>query len=330
MIKTIFCLVALVKVGFKQRHELALENLALRQQLAVFHRTQKRLQLRRTDRLFWVWLSPMWESWRESLIIVKPDTVVRWHRRGFALYWTRLSSRNHFGHPGTGREIKELIRKRADSNPLWGSPRLHGELLKLGIDISERTVAGLMPKRKKPPSQTWQAFLDNHLRDLVSIDFLVAPTVTFRVLFVLIVLAHHRRRVVHFNVTEHLTALWTAGQMIQAFPDGTEPRYLLRDRDGVYGEEFRKRVRAIGIDEVVAAPSSPWQNPFAERLLGSVRRDCLDYVIVLGEAHLRRTLTRYFRYYHKYRTHLSLEKDAPVIELSEVGGLRHRHERRAA
>jgi hypothetical protein len=205
MIKTLFCLVALVKVGFKQRHKLPLENLALRQQLAVFHRTQKRLQLRRTDRLFWVWLSRMWESWRESLIIVKPDTVVRSHRKGFALYWTRLSSRNHFCHPGTGREIKELIWKMADSNPLWGSPRLHGELLKLGIDISERTVARLMPKRKKPPSQTWRAFLDNHLRDLVSIDFLVAPTATFRVLFVLIVLAYHRRRVVHFNVTEHPT-----------------------------------------------------------------------------------------------------------------------------
>jgi transposase InsO family protein len=172
--------------------------------------------------------------------------------------------------------------------------------------------------------------------DLVSIDSLVVPTATFRVLFVLIVLAHHRRRVAHFNVSEPPTALWTAGQMIQAFPGGTEPRYLLRDRDGVYGEEFREHVRAIGIDEVVAAPRSPWQNPFAQRLLGSVRRDCLDHVIVLGEAHLRRTLTRYFRYYHKYRTHLSLEKDAPepraiqaanlgpVIELSEVGGLHHR------
>jgi putative transposase len=210
MIKPLFYMVALLSVGFKQRRELALENLALRQQLALFNRNQKRLQLRRTDRLFWAWLSRFWEMWRESLIVVKPNTVVRWHRKGFALYWTWLSKRNRIGRPGTSREVRELIRKMAEANPLWGSPRVHGELLKLGIRISERTVARLMPKRKKPPSQTWRTFLDNHLLDLVSIDFLVEPTATFRVLFVLIVLAHNRRRVVHFNVTEHPTALWTA------------------------------------------------------------------------------------------------------------------------
>jgi putative transposase len=210
MIKALFYMVALLSVGLKQRRELALENLALRQQLALFNRNQKRLQLRRTDRLFWAWISRFWERWRESLIVVKPNTVVRWHRKGFALYWTWLSKRNCIGRPGTSREVRELIRKMAEANPLWGSPRVHGELLKLGIRISERTVARLMPKRKKPPSQTWRTFLDNHLLDLVSIDFLVEPTATFRVLFVLIVLAHNRRRVVHFNVTEHPTALWTA------------------------------------------------------------------------------------------------------------------------
>jgi len=199
-----------------------------------------------------------------------------------------------------------------------------------------------MPKRKNPPSQTWQSFLENHLLELVSIDFLVVPTATFRILFVLIVLSHHRRHVVHFNVTEHPTALWAAEQIIQAFPDGTEPRYLLRDRDGIYGEAFRQRVRAMGIEEVLTAPRSPWQNPFLERLLGTIRRDCLNHMIVLGEGHLRRILTHYFRYYHKFRTHLSLEKDAPetrviqdatlgpVIEVSEVGGLHHHYERRAA
>jgi transposase InsO family protein len=178
--------------------------------------------------------------------------------------------------------------------------------------------------------------------DLVSIDFLVVPTATFRILFVLIVLAHNRRRVVHFNVTEHPTAMWTAEQIIQAFPDATEPRYLLRDRDGIYGEVFTERVRAIGIKEVLTAPRSPWQNPFAERLIGTIRRDCLNHLIVLGESHLRRTLTRYFHYYHKYRTHLSLDKDTPetraiqdanlgpVVELSEVGGLHHHYERQAA
>ncbi len=304
-------MVALLSVGFKQRRELALENLALRQQLAVFNRNQKRLQLRRTDRLFWAWISRFWERWRESLIVVKPNTVVRWHRKGFALYWTWLSKRNRIGRPGTSREIRELIRKMAEANPLWGSPRVHGELLKLEIRISERTVARLMPKRKKPPSQTWRAFLDNHLKDLVSIDFLVVPTATFRVLFVLIVLAHHRRRVVHFNVTEHPTALWTAEQMIQAFPDGTAPRFLVQDRDRIYGEEFRERVKAIGIEEILMAPRSPWQNPFAERMIGTLRRDCLDHIVVLGEFHLRIILKKYLSYYHRARTHLALEKDAP-------------------
>jgi putative transposase len=327
---------------FRDRTELALENLALRQQLAIFARTRPHSRLRWTDRLFWAWLSQVWSRWRECLIVVKPDTVIRWHRRGFALHWTRLSRRTASGRPGTGKEIRDLIQEIANSNPLWGSPRIHGELLKLGIEISERTVARLMPKKRKPPSQTWRTFLDNHVKDLVSIDFLVVPTATFRILFVLLVLAHHRRRVLHFNVTEHPTALWTGEQLIQAFPGGTEPRYLVRDRDAIYGEEVRERVQAIGIEEVITAPRSPWQNPFAERLIGSVRRDCLNHVILLGESHLRRTLTRYFHYYHKYRTHLSLEKDAPepraiqaanlgdVIEISEVGGLHHHYERRAA
>jgi putative transposase len=342
MIKALFYMIALLSVGFKQRRQLALENLALRQQLAVFNRNQRRLRIRRTDRLFWVWISGIWEGWRESLIVVKPDTVVPWHRKGFALYWTWLSKRNPIGRPGTGKEIRELIRKIALANPLWGSPRVHGELLKLGIRISERTVARLMPKRKQPPSQTWRTFLDNHLKDLVSIDFFVVPTARFRVLFVLIVLAHHRRRVVHFNVTGHPTALWTAEQMIQAFPDGTAPRFLVRDRDRIYGEEFRERVKAIGIEETLTAPRSPWQNPFAERMIGTLRRDCLDHVVVLGEFHLRIILKRYLSYYHRAGTHLALEKDAPeprsvqapehgqVIEIPEVGGLRHRYERRAA
>jgi putative transposase len=342
MIKTLFYMIALLSVGFKQRRELALENLALRQQLAVFSRNHKRLRFRRTDRLFWVWVARIWERWRESLIVVRPDTVVRWHRKGFALYWTWLSRRNPVGRPGTSREIKELIRKMVEANPLWGSRRIHGELLKLGIDIAERTVARLMPKRKKPPSQTWRAFLDNHLLDLVSIDFLVVPTATFRVLFVLIVLAHHRRRVVHFNVTEHPMALWTAEQMIQAFPEGTAPRFLVRDRDRIYGEEFRERVKAIGIEEILTAPRSPWQSPYVERVIGTLRRDCLDHVVVLGEFHLRIILKKYLSYYHRARTHLALEKDAReprpiqtpehghVIEVPEVGGLHHRYERRAA
>ena len=230
----------------------------------------------------------------------------------------------------------------AATNPLWGAPRIHGELRKLGIEVAERTVSRLMPKRRAPPSQTWRTFLANHVRDLVSLDFFTVPTAGLRVLFVFLVLAHHRRRVVHFNVTEHPTAHWTAQQLVEAFPNDTAPSYLLRDRDAVYGDAFRQRVKGMGIGEVLTAPSSPWQNPFVERLIGSVRRECLDHVLVLSEPHLRRILTAYFAYHHRARTHLSLDKDAPdvrpverpeagrVVALPEVGGLHHRYVRQAA
>src|SRR5262245_9127631 len=191
------------------------------------------------------------------------------------------------------------------ANPLWGAPRIHGELLKLGIDIAERTVSRLMPKRRPQPSQTWRTFLANHVRDLVSIDFFTVPTARLRVLFVLVVLAHHRRRVVHFTVTEHPTAAWSAPQLVDAFPDDSAPAYLLRDRDQVYGQPFRHRVKGLGIEEVLTAPHSPWQNPFAERFIGSIRRECLNHVLVLGERHLHRLLTRYLAYYHQVRARTS-------------------------
>jgi len=230
----------------------------------------------------------------------------------------------------------------AQANPLWGAPRIHGELQKLGIDVAERTVSRLLPKRRSPPSQTWRTFLTNHVRDLVAIDFFTVPTARLRVLFVFVVLAHDRRRVLHFNVTEHPTAAWTAQQIVDAFPDDSALSYLLRDRDAVYGHVFRQRVQGLGVGEVLTAPHSPWQNPFAERLIGSIRRECLNHVLVLGERHLRRTLARYFAYYHRARTHLSLDKDAPhgrpiespelgtIIPIPEVGGLHHRYVRRAA
>jgi transposase InsO family protein len=228
------------------------------------------------------------------------------------------------------------------SNPLWGAPRIHGELLKLGIDISQASVGKYMIRSRKPPSPLWRAFLDNHVKDLIAIDFFTVPTVTFRVLFAFLVLTHDRRQILHFNVTEHPTAEWTGRQLLEAFPWNAVPRYLIRDRDGIYGNDFDRSVHALGIMQVLTAPRSPWQNPYVERVIGSIRRERLDHVIVFNEHHLRRVLRQYLRYYHRSRTHLSLEKDAPeprpveppdrgtVIELPEVGGLHRRYARRAA
>jgi putative transposase len=311
---------------FGGHRQLALENLALRHQLAVF---------------FWVTLARVWTGWRQPLAIVTPDTVLRWQRRRFREHWTRLSGRPTGGRPPVNAEIKVPIMRMAAANPLWSAPRIHGELLKLGLDVAERTVSRLIPKRR-PPSQTWRTFLANHVRDLVSLDFFTVPTARLRVLFVLVVPHHHRRRVVHFNVTEHPTAASTTQQLVDAFPEDTAPSYLLRDRDSVYGDSFRRRVKGMRIREVLTATHSPWQNPFAERLIGSVRRECLDHVLVLSERHLRRVLTRYFAYYHRTRTHLALGKDAPnmrpvqrpevgaIVATPEVGGLHHRYVRRAA
>jgi putative transposase len=342
MITLLLHLVRLLPFLCGGSRQLVLENLALRQQLAVYKRTVTRPKLRLTDRLFWVWLARVWAGWRQPLVIVTPDTVRRWQRRRFREHWTALSGRPTGGRPPVNAELRALVRRMAAANPLWGAPRIHGELLKLGIDVAERTVSRLITKRPSRPSQTWQTFLNNHVRDLVAVDFFTVPTAGLRVLFVFLVLARHRRRVLHFNVTEHPTAAWTAQQLVDAFPDDSAPAYLLRDRDRIYGHAVRQRVEGMGIREVLTAPKSPWQNPFAERLIGSIRRECLDHVLVLGERHLRRILTRYFAYYHRARTHLALDKDAPdgrpiepselgmVIQIPEVGGLHHRYVRRAA
>jgi transposase InsO family protein len=342
MVTLLLRLLRLLPLLCGAHRRVALENLALRHQLAVYKKTVTRPKVRRSDRLFWVALSRMWAGWRQTLVIVSPNTVLRWQRRRFCEHWTKLSARPIAGRPSVNAEIKALVTRMAAANPLWGAPRIHGELLRLGIDVSERTVSRLMPKRRPLPSQTWRTFLANHVRDLVSLDFFTVPTARLRVLFVLVGLAHHRRRVVHFNVTEHPTAHWTAQQIVDAFPDDSAPSCLLRDRDQVYGEQFRHRVKGMRIEEVLTAPHSPWQNPFAERLISSIRRECLDHIVVLGERHLRRILARYFTYYHRARTHLALDKDAPdrrpiespelgmVIQIPEVGGLHHRYVRQAA
>jgi putative transposase len=280
-------LLASLYAGFratlKARRDLALENLALRQQLAVLKRFQTRLKIKQSDRLFWTFLSRIWSGWRSALIIVKPATVVGWHRKGFKFYWSKLSQRRVGGRPSVSLEVRTLIRQMATANPLWGAPRIHGELLKLGINVSERSVSRLMPRRRQPPSQTWRTFLANHLDEIASVDLFTVPTLTFRVLFCLVVLRHERRRVLHFNVTEHPTAHWAAQQLVEAFPEEVSVRYLLRDRDKIFGDYFQQRVRGLGLKEVLSAPRSPWQNGYVERLIGSIQRECLDHVVVVNE-----------------------------------------------
>jgi transposase InsO family protein len=337
--------------SIKSRRALALENLALRHQLAILHRTAPaKLRIHPFDRALWVWLSRAFDEWREALVVVKPTTVVRWHRAAFRWFWRR---RSRGGRPAKAPDLVRLIKAISRANPLWGAPRIQGELAKLGIHVAKSTVEKYMARRRKPPSPTWRSFLKNHLDGIAAIDFFVVPTATFRVLFVFVVLSCDRRRIVHFNVTASPSAEWTAQQIVNAFPDDIAPRFLMRDRDGIYGAAFRQRLTNMGIEQVVSAPRSPWQNPYIERLFGSIRRECLDHVIVLGENHLRRVLRSYVAYYNESRTHLSLAKDAPdrraierhgrVVALPRVGGLhiatrasrrrpsphRHRSRRRA-
>ncbi|MBW1903767.1 MAG: transposase [Deltaproteobacteria bacterium] len=341
MLHLLYVLLATARSSLKPQRDLALENLALRQQLAIVQRKTKRPKLTKADRAFWVALCRLWPEWHNALLIVKPQTVIGWHRKGFKLYWT-WKSRNRTGRPPMDAEVRTLIRRIARENPTWGAPRIHGELLMLGLQVAEATVSRYMPVRRKPPSQTWRSFLQNHTQDLVSIDFFVVPTATFRVLYVFLVLEHERRRIVHFNVTDAPSAQWTGQQLVNAFPDDSAPKYIIRDRDKIYGAKFVRRVRAMGIEQVLTAPRSPWQNPYCERVIGTIRRDCLDHVIVVGEQHLRRILRQYLEYYHGSRTHLALDKDAPdfrkrespdegkVVALPMVGGLHHHYTRRAA
>jgi len=272
---------------------------------------------------------------------VQPDTVVGWHRKGFKLFWRWKSQRGKVGRPKIEAEIRRLIRRKSRENPTWGVPRIQSELALLGHTVSEATVRKYRIQKRNPPSQTWRTFLDNHLTDIVAIDFFTVPTATFRILFGFVVMRHDRRRVVHFNVTAHPTAVWTAQQIVEAFPEDRAPRFLIRDRDGIYGNAFQRRVRNMGIEEVVCAPRSPWQNPYCERIVGSIRRECLNHVIVLNERHLHRILRSYFEYYHGSRTHLSLDRNSPVkrvveppergnvIAIPMVGGLHHRYRRAA-
>ena len=311
-----------VRLLLSGHQAVAIENAALRLQLAAFRRKRKRPVLTWFDRLFWVGLSGVWRNWRCPLLYVQADTVVRWQRERFRKFWARLSrvNRRHRGRRATAVEIRRLIEGMVESNPLWRAPRLHGELKMLGIEISERTVSRILRKLPRPPSQTWKTFLRNHIGQMVSIDFFTVPTVTMRVLSVFLVLEHRRRQVLHFNVTEHPTADWTSQQIVEAFADRDAPRYLIRDRDSIYGSEVRLRIASLGIEEVLTAPRNPWQNPYVERLIGSIRRDCLNHFVILNARHLKRILASYFVYYHGSRTHLGLDKQCPIPrQVSSIG-----------
>lgn len=319
----------------KSRGRLEAEVVMLRHQLTVLRRAApSKLRFTITDRLIFVWLYRLFPSLIKNVAIVKPATVLRRHRGGFQLYW-RWKSRSMGGRPKIPAELRQLIREMSLANPLWGAPRIHGELLKLGIEVGETTVAKYMTKGERPPSQTWKTFLHNHAAGIAAMDFLVVPTIGFRLLYALVILRHDRRQIVSIGVTDHPTAQWIGRQIAEAFPRDEAPHYLIRDRDATYGHVVRQRVQEMGIRDRPTAPRSPWQNAYAERLIGSIRRVCLDHVIVFGEAHLRRILKAYAGYYNGMRTHLSLRKDAPfprsiervgrITSVPIIGGLHHRY-----
>jgi transposase InsO family protein len=330
--KLIWCAFARL---FRSRAELEAEILVLRHQLNVLHRKSPgRLAFSSIDRVVFAGMYTLAPNILDALKIVKPETVLRWHRGGFRAYW-RWKSRPRGGRPSTPAEIRDLIREMSIANPLWGAPRIHGELLKLGIDVGQTTVAKYMAKTTRPPSQGWKTFLVNHADGIASMDLFVVPTISFRLLYGFLILLHARRELLWLGVTAHPTAEWIAQQITEAFGWRNAPRYVVRDRDRVYAARFIQRVRAMGIRDRPIAPRSPWQNGYAERLIGSIRGDCLDHVVVFGESHLRNLLRSYQRYYNECRTHLSLDKDAPLsrpvtahgrIAVSPVlGGLHHQY-----
>jgi len=333
MVAVLRLLVGVAASCFSSRFRLEIENLVLRHQINVLRRTApRRVRPSASERLLFVWLYRLWPSVLHSVAIVRPETVVRWHRQGWRAYW-RWKSRGMSGRPKVAKSVRELIHEVSLANPLWGAPRIHGEILKLGFEIAQSTVSKYMPKDRRPSGQTWWTFLRNHADGIASIDLFVVPTITFKLLFGLVILRHSRRQVVAFAVTTHPTAEWLARQISEAFPWDTAPRILIRDRGRSYGEIFQCRVQSMGIRDQPIAPRSPWQNAYFERLIGSVRRECLDHLIIFNETHLRRVLKGYGGYYNRIRTHLALRKDAPlgrsiqrtgtITRLPYLGGLHH-------
>src|SRR6202790_1053109 len=309
----LFCFaLAVLASPFKSKLRLEAENAVLRHQLIVLRRRlHGRVRLRNHDRWFFIQLYRWFPSILQVLTIIRPETLVRWHRAGYRCY-RRWKSLPLGGRPQIGTKLRELIRRMSVENPPWGAPSIPGELLKLGFAVAQSSVAKHMVKRRGPPSQGWRTFLRNHAQDIAAMDLFVVPTIGFDLLYAYIIVRLDRRELVWISVTTHPTAEWVARQITEAFPWNEAPRYMIRDRDRIYGPVVTRRLRAMGIRDKPIAPASPWQNGFAERLIGSIRRECLDHVIVFGELHLRRILKSYADYYNCDRTHRSLNKDAPV------------------
>jgi len=322
---------------FKSRRRLEAENLFLRHQLNIaLRQAPSRIRLSGSDRALLVLITKLWPNLVGMARLVQPETILRWHRTGFRVFW-RWKSRNRAGRPKIDRGLRDLIRRISAENPLWGASRIHGELLMLGFEVAQSTVSKYMVRRRNPPSQSWKTFLRNHGEAIAAIDMCVVPTVTFELLFAFLVLGHGRRHLLWFEVTRRPTAEWLARQITEAFPWALAPTYLVRDNDRAYGLVFQRRVRAMGIRDRPVSPSSPWQNGIAERLIGTLRRECLDQMLVFGEAHLRRILSAYATYYNQARTHMALQKDAPlhravqrngiIIAVPVLSGLHHRYGR---
>ncbi len=322
---------------FRSRASLEIEILALRHQLNILRRkSPKRPTFGSIDRVVFAGLYGLAPGVLSALAIVEPETVIRWHRAGFRLYW-RWKSGPHDGRPKVPVDVRQLIRSISIANPLWGAPRIHGELLKLGIEVGQTTVAKYMARGRRPPSQGWKTFLRNHADGVASMDLFVVPTISFRLLYGFLILHHGRREILWIGTTSHPNAEWIARQLTEAFGWEDAPRYIIRDRDRAYGDVVVRRLRAMGIRDRPTAPRSPWQNGYCERLIGSIRRDCLDHVVVFGERHLRHLLQSYASYYNQTRTHLSLNKDSPITRPTEtvgrilpvpiLGGLHHQYVR---
>jgi len=325
MVALICFVLAVLASPFKSKSRLEAENAVLRHQLIVLQRKVRgRAHLTNNDRWFFVQMYRWFPSILKVVTIIEPETLVRWHRAGFRRYW-RWKSRSRGGRPQIEIALRALIRQMSMENLLWGAPRIHGELLKLGFEVAQSTVAEYMVKRRGPPSQGWRTFLRNHAPDIAAMDLFVVPTIGFKLVYGFVIVRLHRRDLVWTNVTTNPTAEWVARQITEAFPWDGAPRYMIRDRDRIYGTVVTRRLRAMGIRDKPIAPASPWQNGFAERLIGSIRRECLDHVVVLGEAHLRRILKSYADYYNSVRTHRSLHKDAPISRPIHQTGIIRSH-----